>query len=58
MGVTPNYRVLKEWGPDHDRNFIAGVYLGEEKVAEGEGSSKQEAQREAAKQALIAKGWQ
>ncbi len=58
MGITPNYRVLKEWGPDHDRNFIAGVYLGEEKVAEGEGSSKQEAQREAAKQALIAKGWQ
>ncbi len=58
MGVTPGYRVLKEWGPDHDRNFIAGVYLGEEKVAEGTGSSKQEAQREAAKQALLAKGWQ
>jgi ribonuclease-3 len=57
MGVTPGYRVLKEWGPDHDRNFIAGVYLGEEKIAEGEGASKQEAQREAAKQALIAKGW-
>lgn len=57
MGITPGYRVLKEWGPDHDRNFIAGVYLGEEKVAEGEGASKQEAQREAAKQALIAKGW-
>lgn len=57
-GTTPNYRVLKEWGPDHDRHFIAGVYLGEEKVAEGEGSSKQEAQREAAKQALLAKGWQ
>lgn len=58
MGITPGYRVLKEWGPDHDRNFIAGVYLGEEKVAEGEGASKQEAQREAAKQALIAKGWE
>lgn len=58
MGITPNYRVLKEWGPDHDRHFIAGVYLGEEKVAEGEGASKQESQREAAKQALIAKNWQ
>ncbi len=56
-GFTPNYRVLKEWGPDHDRHFIAGVYIGEEKVAEGEGSSKQEAQREAAKQALLVKGW-
>lgn len=58
MGITPNYRVLKEWGPDHDRHFIAGVYLGEEKIAEGEGASKQESQREAAKQALVAKGWQ
>jgi len=57
MGVTPSYRVLKETGPDHDRNFLAGVYLGEEKVAEGAGSSKQEAQREAAKLALIAKDW-
>lgn len=58
MGITPSYRVIKESGPDHDRNFIAGVYLGEEKIAEGGGSSKQEAQREAAKQALIAKNWQ
>ncbi|MDP3957123.1 MAG: ribonuclease III [bacterium] len=56
-GVTPGYRVLKEWGPDHDRHFIAGVFLGEELVAEGEGVSKQDAQREAAKQGLIAKGW-
>jgi ribonuclease III len=58
MSITPSYRVLREWGPDHDRNFIAGVYLGEEKIAEGEGASKQEAQREAAKQALLAKGWE
>jgi ribonuclease-3 len=58
MSLTPSYRVLKEWGPDHDRHFIAGVYLGEDKIAEGEGASKQEAQREAAKQALIAKGWE
>lgn len=56
-GTTPSYRVLKEWGPDHDRNFVAGVYLGAELVAEGTGNSKQEAQREAAKQALLAKGW-
>ena len=57
-GVTPGYRVLKEWGPDHDRHFIAGVFIGEEKIAEGEGVSKQDAQREAARQGLIAKGWQ
>lgn len=56
-GITPGYRVLREWGPDHDRQFTAGVFLGEELVAEGEGKSKQEAQREAAKAGLEAKGW-
>ena len=55
--TTPTYRVMKEWGPDHDRHFVVGVYLGEELVAEGEGKSKQEAQREAAKNGLEAKGW-
>lgn len=57
-GITPSYRVLKEWGPDHDRHFIAGIFLGEELVAEGEGASKQDAQREAAKQGLIKKSWE
>lgn len=56
-GVTPSYRVLKEWGPDHDRHFTAGVFIGDTLVAEGEGLSKQEAQREAAKNALAKKGW-
>ena len=55
--ITPTYRVIKEWGPDHDRHFIVGVYLNEELIAEGEGKSKQEAQREAAKNGLEAKGW-
>ena len=57
-GITPTYEVMKEWGPDHDRHFIAGVFLDEELIAEGEGASKQDAQREAAKQGLIKKGWQ
>ena len=57
VGVTPNYRVLSEAGPDHDKKFVVGVYLGDDKVAEGEGCSKQEAQRNAAKAGLEAKGW-
>ncbi|HLC95405.1 MAG TPA: ribonuclease III [Patescibacteria group bacterium] len=57
-GITPSYRVLKEWGPDHDRQFTAGVFLDDELVAEGQGASKQDAQREAAKQGLIKKEWQ
>lgn len=55
--VTPHYEVLKEWGPDHDKQFLVGVFLGKEKVAEGEGSSKQEAQRNAAKNGLEEKEW-
>lgn len=56
-GVTPIYRVLREWGPDHAKHFIVGVFLEKEKVAEGEGSSKQEAEEEAARNALEAKDW-
>lgn len=56
-GITPTYRVLKEWGPDHSKNFIVGVFLNSELAGEGEGSSKQEAEVEAAKSALEAKGW-
>jgi ribonuclease III len=55
--VTPSYKLLKEWGPDHDKHFVVGVYLGDELITEGEGNSKQEAQREAAKNGLDAKGW-
>lgn len=56
--ITPTYKVLEEWGPDHARHFIIGVFLDKELVAKGEGSSKQEAEEEAARNALKAKGWQ
>jgi len=55
--ITPNYKVIKESGPDHDKKFIVGVYLNDELVAEGEGSSKQEAEESAAEQALEVKKW-
>lgn len=55
--VTPHYEVLKEWGPDHDKQFLVGVFLAAEKIAEGQGSSKQEAQRNAAEKGLEVKGW-
>lgn len=57
VGVTPSYKVLKEWGPDHGKHFQVGVYLGSEEVAAGEGASKQEAQVAAAFNGLAAKGW-
>lgn len=57
FSVTPSYKVLEEQGPDHDKTFRIGVYLGKELVAEGTGTSKQEAQIDAARKALEAKGW-
>jgi len=55
--ITPNYQVIKESGPDHEKIFIVGVYLGGELVAEGKGSSKQEAEESAARLALEVKRW-
>lgn len=57
VGITPNYKVLRETGPDHDKKFIVGVYLGQDLVAEGKGSSKQEAEEDAAALALEVKNW-
>lgn len=51
-GITPNYQVLKEQGPDHAKEFIVGVFAGENKLAEGFGSSKQKAESSAAEKAL------
>ena len=58
LGTTPSYKTIKESGPDHDKNFTVGVYVGKELIAEGDGRSKQEAEQEAAERALVAKGWQ
>lgn len=56
-GVTPEYKIIKEWGPDHNKKFISGVFLGKNLIAEGEGLSKQESETEAAKKALDVNGW-
>lgn len=55
--VTPIYEVLKEWGPDHNKHFLMGVFLDQELAGEGQGSSKREAEEQAARKALEAKGW-
>jgi len=57
VSITPNYKVIKESGPDHDKIFIVGVYLGDELIAKGEGSSKREAEEVAAELALSVKRW-
>ncbi len=52
LGVMPSYVVLDTWGPDHEKKFKVGVYLGQEEYGIGEGQSKQKAEEEAAKKAL------
>lgn len=52
QGVTPIYNVLSEAGPDHDKVFIVGVFLGPKQVGQGNGPSKQEAEVAAAENAL------
>lgn len=51
---TPQYRVIEEIGPDHDKLFTLGVYVGDKLMGTGKGSSKQIAQQAAAKAALEA----
>jgi len=57
LGITPTYKVLSEEGPDHEKDFTVGAFLDKEKVAEGKGTSKQEAQTSAAEEALKIKKW-
>lgn len=47
----PEYNVVDQVGPDHDKTFIVEVKVGS-LGARGEGSSKKEAQQQAAKHAL------
>jgi ribonuclease-3 len=57
VSITPTYSVLEESGPDHNKHFIVGVFLGKELIAKGKGFSKQEAEESAAKEALKLKDW-
>lgn len=57
-GLTPSYKVLSEEGPDHDKLFTVAICFGSDEISRGEGKSKQEAETEAAKNALKKKGWE
>lgn len=51
-GATPSYRVLDEDGPDHNKTFTIGVYVGKQLKGTGTGHSKQEAEGAAAAEAV------
>lgn len=50
----PVYKVVEETGPDHAKNFVIEVYINNEKMGVGQGSTKKVAEQEAAKQAIKA----
>ena len=51
-GITPTYSVLSESGPDHNKVFVVGAFVGQTEVGRGNGPSKQEAELSAAENAL------
>ena len=57
LNITPSYKVLHEAGPDHDKHFTVGIFFGEDRIAEGKGHSKQEAEQAAARNALETRDW-
>ncbi|MBW1681174.1 MAG: ribonuclease III [Deltaproteobacteria bacterium] len=51
--VTPEYRLLEESGPPHDRTFRVALILRGEVLSEGQGKTKKEAEQQAAKEAFF-----
>jgi ribonuclease III len=51
--VTPQYRTVSESGPDHQKEFMLEVLIGDEVMGSGTGRSKQAAAQSAARDALL-----
>ncbi len=52
-GVTPTYDVIDQWGEEHDKTFVVGVFIGNDLAGQGTGRSKREAAQNAACEAMI-----
>jgi ribonuclease-3 len=52
LNGLPDYRVMEETGPDHDKSFVIAVFIDGREVGRGKGKSKKIAEQEAAKIAL------
>ncbi len=50
---SPIYKVISTTGPDHNKIFKIAVFVDNQKLADGLGKSKQTAEQEAAKAALL-----
>ena len=52
LGITPEYELIKDFGPDHDKTFEIGVKINGKILKTGTGSSKQDATKDAADKLL------
>lgn len=50
--VSPKYKILSTSGPDHAKEFTVGAFVDGKQIGQGRGTNKQQAEEEAAKQAL------
>lgn len=57
FNITPHYELLEEAGPDHNKTFTVGLFLDEKLISRGKGSSKQEAEIEAARTGIKKNKW-
>ena len=57
VGITPVYQLMHDEGPDHDKIFTMGAYIGERIVGKGKGGNKQSAEQKAAEDALERLKW-
>ncbi len=57
LNITPVYKLISDMGPDHDKVFEMGIYFGANLAGKGKGSSKQQAEQDAARDALEKNGW-
>jgi len=57
VGITPIYRLVSQEGPSHNREFTVEVLLGDQVAGSGQGRNKQAAEQEAARAALLSRGW-
>lgn len=57
VGITPSYRLVSQEGPSHNREFTVEVLLGDQVAGMGQGRNKQAAEQEAARVALMSRGW-
>jgi ribonuclease-3 len=50
--APPEYRIVAESGPDHDKYFVTEISVGGKIFGKGEGRSKKQSEQQAAKKAL------